>query len=793
MGWLPFRANFGGFSRSNGHCIAVHRITRTTVNHYKDTANRLTSDYVVRWKCSILPCPALRLLLLPKMSHSTRDSIYEALASIRLVDPHTHINPHNPASQTLADILGYHYYTELVHSAGMPKSHIEEDGISPRELVGRLVEGLPNIENTANYQWLINICKTFFDFADDRITMDNWEALFDSAEERMASAQWPQMVLDKSNVEAVFLTNDFDDDLEGFDTHTYIPCLRTDDLVFHLGKSETRQRLAACSGIELDGSLESLRSALRQRFEHFVSNGVRACAISIPPDFQPDRVADGRARTAIDAILTGGVDADVSHHVALSRRVFWTLAELCDEFELPFDLMIGVNRGVYPGGVYQGQDLYDSRVSLTQYRKLFNAFPEVKFPISVLASVTNQELVSHAWIFPNVITNGHWWYSNTPSFIARDAAARLEAVPRNKQIGYYSDAYKLEFVWPKFDMYRNILADILADYFVGDCGWDEEQAIALGHQVLRGNVDTIFPDRFAQSDDPLDQESSHAAPSATTEDAPAVTAAASAALAAEAIGMVEVSEVAEVAGVHEIVSLPADQEYVDQEYADQEYVDQEYVDQEDVDQEDADQEPADQEPADQEPVVELESYADETLDDSIDEMDLDPNPSEDEIQAAGVDDVVIDDPSESTIDAESIASQIDDEPLDVGDLLSDDDDEPELVDHEEPVDDPPELSPEIHLLRGEESFSPDEDSLQLVKDPATGELMFGQPDDTPAPSVETSRESDFVDDDDFGAGIEATIELDQPYEEAQADRESDLNLGDDSGEIDLLEFDEEES
>ena len=54
------------------------------------------------------------------MTQSARDSIYEAIASIRLIDPHTHINPHSPASTTLADILGYHYYTELAHSAECP-------------------------------------------------------------------------------------------------------------------------------------------------------------------------------------------------------------------------------------------------------------------------------------------------------------------------------------------------------------------------------------------------------------------------------------------------------------------------------------------------------------------------------------------------------------------------------------------------------------------------------------------------------------------------------------------------
>lgn len=428
------------------------------------------------------------------MSDSLRQTIYQALADTCLIDPHTHINPHAPASSTLADVLGYHYYTELAHSAGMPREHIEAANLGPKEKVERLVHGLAPLENTAQYSWLIAICQRFFDFEEDKLTPDNWEAVYDAAEEKMRIAEWPDLVLEKSNVEAVFLTNDFDDALEGFDTNKYIPCLRTDDLVFHLGKPEVRERLAACSGIEVS-DVGTLREALQQRFEHFTRNGARACAISLPPSFSPTQVTDGRAATALDDVLRSGTSAAPAHQDALARRVFWTLAELCDEYNLPFDLMIGVNRGVYPAGVYQGQDLYDSRVSLIQYRELFNAFPEVKFPISVLASVTNQELVSYAWIFPNVLTNGHWWYSNTPSFIERDATARLEAVPQTKQIGYYSDAYKLEFVWPKFDMYRQILAKILTESFVIARGWSEERAIALGKQILRGNVETIFPAR----------------------------------------------------------------------------------------------------------------------------------------------------------------------------------------------------------------------------------------------------------------------------------------------------------
>ena len=573
------------------------------------------------------------------MTDSLRDTIYQAIASIRLIDPHTHINPHQPASNTLADLLGYHYYTELAHSAGMAKQEIEEPGIAPRELVRRLVSNLSPIENTAQYRWLVEICRKFFGFDGDRIDAGNWEEIYDAAERRMGSADWPRTVLDESNVEAVFLTNDFDDALSGFDTDTYIPCLRTDDLVFHLAKAATRQRLEACSGVELDGSLSSLRQSLRQRFEHFVSRGARACAISLPPSFEPEQVHDGRAATALDEVLRKGPLADANHQAALSRRVFWTLAELCDEFGLPFDLMIGVNRGVYPDGVFQGQDLYDSRVSLIQYRELFNAFPNVKFPISVLASVTNQELVSYSWIFPNVITNGHWWYSNTPSFIARDATARLEAVPKTKQVAYYSDAYKLEFVWPKFDMYRHVLAGILADHFVRQNGWSEERAIDLGRQVLRDNVDAIFP-------------------------RPEVSA-------ATMIGSTEPDTWGEDAES----SLPSD-----------------------------------------------------------------PLPNAAELDSLEIADVEVLDLSADQVgsDHDSTEEQMDAEPLDVGDLWG------ETADDEADV--------PIRMLRGEESFSADEDSLRLQPDPVTGELIFRTSEENQHQSREDKLESSLdVEEIDFGS------------------------------------------
>lgn len=402
------------------------------------------------------------------MDNLSRD-LAAALDAVPLIDPHSHIEPLSAASKSLDDILGYHYYTELAHAAGMPQTCLAKD-FPKRDRCREIIKFMSRYDNCEQSRWFDDIAKSFLGFTGERVTEKDADALFDAAEKAFAQPDWEKQVFAKTNLEKIFLTNEFDDRLEGFDTNVYVPCLRTDTLVFHLDKPETKARIAKATGVEV-GDAASLKKAIRKLFEHFVSQNAKACAISLPPSFAPQNSAAGTTSP---------------------EGVFWTLAEHCREFKLPFDLMIGVNRRVYENGVYQGQDLYDQRTSLIQYRELFNGFPEVTFPISVLTSGQNQELCSYAWIFPNVVANGHWWYSNIPEFIRRDVTERLQCVPKTKLVGYYSDAYKLEFVLPKYRMYRRILARVLADEFVRPGLLTEQGAVQLGTRLLRDNVRDIF-------------------------------------------------------------------------------------------------------------------------------------------------------------------------------------------------------------------------------------------------------------------------------------------------------------
>jgi glucuronate isomerase len=415
--------------------------------------------------------------------------LFDEMVRWPVFDPHSHIDPHRPAARNFDEILGYHYYTELAHSAGMPAERVAAE-LAPRVRARNLAEFLDRIDNTVQYWWLLEIARTFHGFTDDRITPRNIGELYDRAEQPRDAEAWDREVWSKTRLEAVFLTNDFDDPLEGWETDKYVPCLRTDDLVLKLHEPSTVERLRRSMDVDVQ-DYAGLRRAIGVLFERFVGKGARACAISLPPDFAPHRSTPKRAVTPVRRALHG-MDLRREEHDEVRRVVLWTLAEFCAEFRLPFDLMIGPVRNVYPAGVAGGRDLFDRRVSLHDYRELFNHFASVTFPVSTLSPDAGAELVAYSWIFPNVLPMGHWWYSNVPAFIATDLRARLEAVPKVKLLGYYSDAYKLEFVLPKFNLFRRILAETLGESAVRGRGWSPERALELAQAVLLDNPRRIF-------------------------------------------------------------------------------------------------------------------------------------------------------------------------------------------------------------------------------------------------------------------------------------------------------------
>src|SRR5205814_8900953 len=105
----------------------------------------------------------------PTMAHHalTRE-LYQAICAAPLLDPHSHIDPFAPTAKSLDDILGYHYYTELAHSAGMDQKPLAKD-FPPRERIRTILKHLSSVDNTVQYSWFLEIAQSFLGFPKDRV------------------------------------------------------------------------------------------------------------------------------------------------------------------------------------------------------------------------------------------------------------------------------------------------------------------------------------------------------------------------------------------------------------------------------------------------------------------------------------------------------------------------------------------------------------------------------------------------------------------------------------------------
>ena len=189
----------------------------------------------------------------------------------------------------------------------------------------------------------------------------------------------------RAELEAVFLTNDFDDPLEGWDTRDVrpLPADRRPGLEAARA-ADGRAAHGPRSGVDVQ-DYASLRAGDRQAVRAVRRQGARGLRHQPAARLRP---APRDARAGGDADPPGDLhrmDLRPDEHDEIRRAVFWMLAEFCAEFRLPFDLMIGPIRNVYPAGVAGGRDLFDRRVSLYDYRELFNHFAGVTFPVSTLS------------------------------------------------------------------------------------------------------------------------------------------------------------------------------------------------------------------------------------------------------------------------------------------------------------------------------------------------------------------------------------------------------------------------
>lgn len=84
---------------------------------------------------------------------------------------------------------------------------------------------------------------------------------------------------------------------------------------------------------------------------------------------------------------------------------------------------------------------------------------------------------------PNFSLAGYWWHNFFPDIIRQVIAERLDMLPVNKQVGFFSDAYCVEWAYGKVLLVRKQLARVLADK-IEQGQYTRDDALAIAKAIL---------------------------------------------------------------------------------------------------------------------------------------------------------------------------------------------------------------------------------------------------------------------------------------------------------------------
>jgi len=143
---------------------------------------------------------------------------------------------------------------------------------------------------------------------------------------------------------------------------------------------------------------------------------------------------------------------------------------VCRKLDIPFAMMIGVRRRVFPELVDAGDALKRSDLDSVTY--LCRTFPQNRFMLTVLSRENQHEAAAIARKCRNLHVFGCWWFNNNPSIIEEITRERIEMLGTSVT-PIHSDARILDQMVYKWTHSRHIVASVLVEKYgyLIDEGW----------------------------------------------------------------------------------------------------------------------------------------------------------------------------------------------------------------------------------------------------------------------------------------------------------------------------------
>ncbi len=383
------------------------------------------------------------------------DSVKASVDGASILDIHTHL--YQPSFGMMLsgidELLTYHYLIcEVMRVAPLTPNDFN---VMPKSKQADLIWEYLFVRNNPISEATTGVLTVLKAFGLNPNSTDLAEAREFFREARANMDQYVSVVLKMAGVKSLVMTND------PFDTNEiahwqgrsemdprFLAALRIDPILnsWHDAASKLHDR-----GYQTYGSIdeESLGEVRRFLVDWIKIMHPKYMAVSLPPSFA------------------------FPEHSARNEVLAKAVLPVCEEYGLPFAMMIGVNKRVHPELIEAGDSVGLS--DMTAIERLCHAFPGNRFMVTVLARENQHGLCVAARKFANLLPFGCWWFMNNPSLVEETTTMRLEMLGTTF-VPQHSDARVLEQLIYKWKhSRRDIAASLFGRYEVSPRNVTQEQ------------------------------------------------------------------------------------------------------------------------------------------------------------------------------------------------------------------------------------------------------------------------------------------------------------------------------
>ena len=423
--------------------------------------------------------------------------VEEALAEVPVLDIHTHLVGGKLGARGLHDVLLYHMVVSDLYAAGCPNgARLTQfpgwpDQTEARQRIEAALPFLPAIQNTSSFWGVRLILRDLYGW-NEGITASSWPKLDALMRERADDRAWHHSVLDRLRIrrtgtEIARRGNGEDDErlqyaLEwGFFTRCQWG--EFDTALYELERCwgrtpESPAPIGAGGRPATDWSIRSLAD-VHAAISHYVKvmpyERILSTATHLSTDIDYRLVADAEMEAALARrAVAGPAERDV--YASYINEAF--LAQLEQRGgRLVFQFSFGAEPLPYETGSRLRQE------TIRQLGEMVGRHPKLRFQCFLSSRHANQSLCSLARELPNLSLAGYWWHNFFPDVIRQIIGERLDMLPTNKQVGFFSDAYCVEWTYAKACLVRRQLARALAER-IEQGQYSQDEALKIAKAIL---------------------------------------------------------------------------------------------------------------------------------------------------------------------------------------------------------------------------------------------------------------------------------------------------------------------